>query len=313
MENVQEARGAPIVSGKQRLAHPVRPEESPMLLRRQHPWLYLAPALVVLAAVYFYPIGKLAVLSLSAPGGGIGFDNFRLLFQDPTFISALEHNAFLLLGVPISLVLALGLALLLFDGPKGSSIYRLAVFIPFVLPVPVIGIAMGLFLQRNGVLNQLLRALHLHFLALDWLGSPSLALPTVLGVIVWRNLGFGVLVFYARLMTLDRELLEAARVDGARGWRLRRFVIIPQLGSVISFYAMITTINMLSWVFNFIYVMTGGGPGGATTVSEYYTYQMAFPNQLQNLAAAAAIVVLIITVVGVAIRIGTSRNFVSLQ
>jgi len=255
-----------------------------MLLRRQHPLIYLAPALLVLGAVYLYPIIRLGVLSFSPQGGGFGLDNFRLLFQDPTFTAALEHNGVLLLGVPLSLLLALGLAMLLYDRPFASRLYRFAVFIPFVLPVPVIGIALSLFLQRNGLLNTFLRTLHLDFLALDWLGNTSLALPTVLGVIVWRNLGFGVLLFYARLMTLDRELLEAARVDGARGWRLRWFIIVPQLGSVISFYIILTTINMLSWVFNFIYVMTRGGPGSSTTVSEYYIYQMAFPNQLPNLA-----------------------------
>src|SRR3954453_3281058 len=180
-----------------------------MTLRRHNPLLYLAPALALIAAVYAYPLLRVIIQGFSASGGGYSLENYRLLFLDPVFVQAVKHNLFLMLGIPVSLVLALVLAIFLFERIKGAWLYRFALFLPFTLPIPVIGITLSYFLQLNGVLNTLLRDMGLGFAALDWLGDPSIALPSVLMAITWRYLGFGVLLFFARLMTIDRELIEA--------------------------------------------------------------------------------------------------------
>jgi ABC-type sugar transport system permease subunit len=112
------------------------------------------------------------------------------------------------------------------------------------------------------------------------------------GVIVWKEVGFGVILFVARLLSLPAETFEAARVDGARFFRLHWSVTVPQLGSVIAFYVVVEAITMVSWVFNYVYVISNGtgGPGDATQVTELYVYQTAFQYSAPDLAAAAAVI-----------------------
>jgi ABC-type sugar transport system permease subunit len=119
------------------------------------------------------------------------------------------------------------------------------------------------------------------------------------GVIIWKELGFGVVLLLARLLSLPAETFEAARIDGARFFRLHRYVTVPQLGGVIAFYVVVEAITMVSWVFNYVYVMTNGqgGPGDATIVSELYVYQTAFQYQAPEVAAAAAAILFAATFV----------------
>jgi ABC-type sugar transport system permease subunit len=122
------------------------------------------------------------------------------------------------------------------------------------------------------------------------------------GVIVWKELGFGVILFLARLLSLPAETFEAARIDGARFFRLHRYVTVPQLAGVIAFYVVVEAITMVSWVFNYVYVISQGtgGPGDATQVSELYIYQSAFQYSAPDLAAAAAVVLFGATLVLIA-------------
>ena len=230
------------------------------------------------------------------------FDNFRLTWSDPSFKTALGHNARLLLAVPTLAVLALLLSVLLYEGLRGWRFHRWAIFLPFVLPIPVIGVIFGQLLQFNGLVNEGLRAIGLAGLAQDWLGQPRWALWTMTAVIIWRELGFGVILFLARLLAVPTEMFEAARIDGAHFFRLHRHITVPQLSSVIAFYVVIESITMVSWVFNYVYVMTNGqgGPGDATQVTELYIYQSAFQYQSPEIAAAAAVMLFGATLVFIA-------------
>ncbi|MGQ9787682.1 MAG: carbohydrate ABC transporter permease, partial [Anaerolineae bacterium] len=147
----------------------------------------------------------------------------------------------------------------------------------------------------SGVLNEALIAIGLPQLALDWLGSPKLALWTIMFVIIWKEVGLGVVLFLARLMSVEEELFDAARIDGANWWRLQWHITIPQLSTVIEFFTVISVITMLSWVFNYVYVMTAGGPGNSTMVTELYVYLQGFRYNQMNLAAAASVLILVIT------------------
>jgi ABC-type sugar transport system permease subunit len=186
---------------------------------------------------------------------------------------------------------ALLLAVLLFEALRGWRFHRATVFLPYVLPIPVVAVVFGQILQLNGMLNQGLRGVGLGGIAFDWLGDPGWALWSMSGVIVWKELGLGVILFLARLLSLPAETFEAARIDGARFFRLHRYVTVPQLGGVIAFYVVIEAITMVSWVFNYVYVISNGtgGPGEATQVSELYIYQNAFQYSAPDLAAAAAV------------------------
>jgi ABC-type sugar transport system permease subunit len=280
-------------------AERARPRRRAVRLGRFEPLVWIAPALAVILFVFGYSMVELVRTSLTYQSKWSGLANFRAVLQDPEFKTALLHNARLLIAVPVLVVLAFLLSVLLFESLRGWRLHRATIFLPYVLPVPVIGVIFGQLLELNGLLNHLLRSAGLGFLALDWLGQPRWALWTMTGVIVWKEVGFGVVLFLARLLSLPAETFEAARIDGARFFRLHRFVTLPQLANVIAFYVVVEAITMVSWVFNYVYVMTNGqgGPGDATMVSELYIYQTAFQYSAPEVAAAAATILFGVTLV----------------
>ena len=262
------------------------------------PFFYLAPALAVLVVIFGYPVYSLVILSLQRQSQGkqifVGLTNYKLIFQDDVFIQALQHNGTLLICVPIMVVAALLLAILLFERIRGWQFYRTTLFLPYLLPITVVGLVFSYIFQFSGVLNGILNAIGLKFLALDWLGSTRLALPTLMFVIIWKEMGFGIILFLARLMSVDEELYDAAKIDGANWLQLHLNITIPQTSTVIEFFTVISIVTMLSWVFNYVYVMTSGGPGNATIVTELYIYLMAFEYSNMNLAAAVSVLLLLV-------------------
>ena len=278
-------------------------------LGRAEPVVWIAPALAVVVFVFGYSMVELAKTA-SKYDGAWTFANFQVTWSDPSFKTALTHNVRLLLAVPVLVLLSLLLSVLLYEGLRGWRFHRWAIFLPFILPIPVIGVIFGQLLQFNGFLNQGLRAVGLGGLAQDWLGQPRWALWTMTAVIIWRELGFGVILFLARLLAVPTELFEAAKIDGARFFRLHRYVTLPQLASVIAFYVVVEAIVMVSWVFNYVYVMTNGqgGPGDATQVTELYIYQTAFQYQSPEVAAAAAVMLFGATLVFIVVFFRIQRR-----
>jgi ABC-type sugar transport system permease subunit len=292
----------PLAPTERAAAVALRGRRRGLRLGRAEPLVWIAPAAAVVLFVFGYSMVELVRKALEYQGKWAGLANFRLTLSDPEFRTALEHNGRLLLAVPILVLLALVLSVLLFEGLRGWRFHRATVFLPYVLPIPVIGVIFGQLLQLNGLLNSALRSLGLGFLAVDWLGQPRWALWTMTGVIIWKELGFGVVLLLARLLSLPTETFEAARIDGARFFRLHRYVTVPQLAGVIAFYVVVEAITMVSWVFNYVYVISQGtgGPGDATQVSELYIYQSAFQYSAPDLAAAAAVVLFGATLVLIA-------------
>lgn len=261
------------------------------------PWII--PAAVMILFVFGYGLYQLFAQSFEYQGTWAGIDNFKLVLADPLFRTAIWHNALLLLVVPVLLVLALTIAILLFETKRGLRGYRATLFFPYILPIPVVGVVFGELLQFNGALNKLLHAVGLGGLASDWLGDPSRALWTMAAIIIWKEVGFGIILFLARLLSLPKEVFEAARLDGAGFFRLHLRVTVPQLRSLVFFYVVTEAIVMVSWVFNYVYVMTNGqgGPGTSTVVSELYIYRTAFQDQHPELAASAAVLLFAATLV----------------
>lgn len=266
---------------------------------RLTPLLYLAPMLALLLFVFAYPIASIFDFSTKrirgADGPFIGLDNYRSIVADPLFGESVLHNALLLLAVPILLVSALLVAAVLHDRPPLWRLYRTVLFIPFILAIPIVGTVFGNILQLNGALNVGLRSMGLEQLALDWIGNPAITLWTLMYVIMWREVGFGIILFSARMSALNEEIEEAARLDGAGWWSRLWYVTLPQLKSVIEFYVLISVITMLSAVFAYVYVMTRGGPGTATQVIELYIFNYAFRNNLPGVASAVAVLLFLIT------------------
>ncbi len=270
-----------------------------MHYRKYEPWLYLTPMFVVLILVFAYPLFRLIVLSMQRTSGGqetfVWLTNYRILFKDDVFLQAVKNNLTLLISVPIMVVVALLLAIFLFERIRGWRLYQNTLFLPYLLPITVVGLVFSYIFQLSGVLNSFLHLIGLDWLALDWLGSTRLALPTVMFVIVWKEVGLGVVLFLARLMSVEEELFDAARIDGTNWWQLQWYITVPQLAQVIEFFTIVAVITMLSWVFSYVYVMTAGGPGQATMVTELYVYQMGFRYNQMNLASAVSVLILIVT------------------
>ncbi|MFO1047343.1 MAG: sugar ABC transporter permease [Geminicoccaceae bacterium] len=263
------------------------------------PWLYAAPMMVFVAAIFAYPIVSLVKFSLQDASldpaqahTGASLANFHYILDDPLFRSALLNNLKLFMCVPIMLALSVILSAVLFERPRGWRIYRTILFVPYVLSIPTVGFVFGYIFQYQGALNAILRAGGLGGLAVDWLGSPTWAMRTIMFVIVWKELGFGIILCLARLMSVSEEYFEAARVDGAGWWQTLWYVTVPMLAPALAFYGIIELINMLSWVFAYIYVMTLGGPMNSTVVTEYYIYQQVFTNNIVGVGSAAGVVLL---------------------
>jgi raffinose/stachyose/melibiose transport system permease protein len=263
------------------------------------PFLYLTPMALLMLFVFGYPLVGIFNFSVrrirGVSGPFIGLENYRQVFKDNVFSEAVKHNLVLLIAVPILIIISILVAVILFERLRGWRIYRALIFVPYILAVPVVGVIFSNILQLNGIMNSTLRVVGLGGAALDWLGSPGLALWSVMGVIIWREVGFGIVLFLARLLSINEELIDSAKVDGANWWQRLIFVIIPQLRSVIEFYFVISVITMLAWVFSYIYTITRGGPGNATQIMELYIYNFAFRNQLPGMAAAVAVLLFLVT------------------
>lgn len=284
------------------------------------PWFYALPMAGFVGLTFAYPILSLLSYSLQhvgrsayVPSRFVGLANFRYIALDSLFLGAVSNNLRLFLCVPVLLVLSVLLAQLLHDRPRGWKIYRSLLFIPYILSIPVVGVVFGYLFQYQGQLNSGLRALGLDGLALDWLGSPALAMPTIMLVIVWKELGFGIILCQARLGSLGEHYFEAARVDGASWLQTLWHVTVPLLTPTLAFYAVVELINMLSWVFSYVYVMTLGGPQNSTVVTEYYIYQQVFQNSQIGVGAAAGVVLLAIVCALLAARQWLTRRLVNYE
>jgi ABC-type sugar transport system permease subunit len=267
--------------------------------RNLEPYLYIAPATLILALVFLYPIIQVVRLSFLQPlvGGksAVSLFNYQMVFEDPVFWQGVKNNGELLLTVPFMTLLGLLLAILLYERVIGWKIYRTLIYMPSILAVPTVGLAFVYLLGLNGIINTVLRHIGLGFIAQEWIGNATWVVPAIGLVIIYREVGFGVILFLARLMSLDAEILEAAEIDGANWWQKHAYVTIPQLSVVVEFFVIVEFITMLSSVFGYVYTMTAGGPSFASTVMEFYIWKHAFAFRTPGMASAVAVFLLIIT------------------
>ena len=269
---------------------------------RLTPYLYVAPLVALLAFVFAYPLVRIFEFSFKMvrgiDGPWIGFRNYQLVLGQDVFWEAVLHNLQLLLAIPVMVAVSLLVSILLFERVAGWKLYRIIVFVPFVLAIPIIAVVMKRMFQFSGPVNEVLHWLSLDFLALDWIGSSDVALWTVMILIIWRESALGIILFLARLLSLDESLVEAARIDGANWWQRARHIIIPQMRGVIEFYVVVSTITMLSAVFAYVYIVGGGrgGPGTSTTVVEFYIFNALIRTSLPGIASAASVLLFLVSV-----------------
>ncbi len=277
--------------------------------RREIPFaVYLIPSAVLFLAVILVPFVMNVGISLTRWDGigtprWTGLGNYTRLLSDGDFWASFEHNVALVVAMAIiPAIVGLVLAATLFDiigkrfGPRTASVLRACVYLPQVLPFAVAGIVWSWILAPdNGALNELLGKVGLGSLREDWLGDPELALYTVMGVMVWVQIGFPLIVFMAGLQRIDPALYEAAEIDGASWWRRFWHITIPQIRPEMYVVLLICTVAALK-SFDKIYILTRGGPGGATNVPAYTSWQNFFEKTQVGYGAAIATVLTLIIV-----------------
>lgn len=266
------------------------------------PYLYVLPLVALLAFVFGYPLVRIFEFSFKlvrgVDGPWIGLRNYELILSQSLFWESVLHNIQLLLAIPLMVAISLLISILLYERVTGWKLYRIIVFVPFVLAIPIIAVVMKRMFQFSGPVNELLRWASLDFLALDWIGSSDVALWTVMILIVWRESALGIVLFLARLLSLDEAVLEAGKLDGANWWQRVWHIILPQMRGVIEFYVVVSVITMLASVFAYVYVMGGGrgGPGTATMVIEFYIFNALIRTSLPGIASAASVLLFLVSV-----------------
>ena len=267
-------------------------------------FLYVLPGLAVILVFVAYPFLSIIQHAFTRWNGYgeatfIGLRNFEFLLGDQTFALALRNNLFFALSVPIQLVLPLVLAFLIHERIPGWRIYRWTYFLPVIYSTVVVGILARLVLQVDGPLNEALRALGLGGLTREWLGDPSTALPAILFVVVWANFGYNVVLYLAGMSSIDPQLPEAARIDGANQRQVLRHVYVPGLRRVMEIILVTSTITAFAYMFTYVFTITNGGPGFSTYVTEFAIYNNAFTFQRLGYACAMGLgLTLIISIAG---------------
>jgi len=274
-----------------------------MKVRKVEALLYLLPACSILGIVFFYPVMSLFYYSVMTYGAWqksfMGLENFRLILTDPLFHTALINNFRLLITVIILVPLSLVIAVLIFALRKGGRIYLSLTFVPYVVAIPASGIILSILLADSGLVNTFLRNVKLNFFALSWFGSSVMAINTLGAFIIWNQIGFGILVCFARLSGIDQSLFDAASIDGAIWWHRLRWILIPELSAVLRFLVLISVINILSWLFTYVYTTTRGAPGGSTDVLPLYIYRLGFTQFQVGQGCAAALILVGIVLVAI--------------
>jgi multiple sugar transport system permease protein len=254
---------------------------------------FLGPALAALALSLtnfdIYAVGDLGTL------GFVGVDNYATLLRDPLFWVAMRNTLFFVgVGGPLSVAVSLGVALLVdARGVRGRAFFRTVFFLPVVTTLVAVAVVWRfLYHPRLGLLDPLLVAAGLS--PIDWLGDPRWAMPALVGMAVWKNFGFNLVIFVAGLQAIPERLYEAARLDGAGAWQRFRHVTLPMLGPTFLFVTLTTAIGYLQ-LFAEPYVMTQGGPSNATLSVVLLMYREGF--RWWNLGYAAALAFVLFAVI----------------
>lgn len=268
---------------------------------------FLIPGLILLILIIGLPFLMSLWTSFTkwtgvGPQKFVGLDNYAKAFSDATFWASFTNNLLMIVAVTVvPAVLGLGLAVFLFDyfsrrfRPGVTAAIKAGIYLPQILPVAIAGIVWGWILDPNfGALNGILQSLGLGSWAHDWLGSADTALVSVMGIMVWFQIGYPLVIFLAALQRIDPQVMEAAALDGANWWhrfRIVSYLIRPEVLVVV----LTTTVYALK-LFGPIYVLTRGGPGHATIVPSYFAYQNFFEKANVGYGSAIATIMTLIIV-----------------
>jgi multiple sugar transport system permease protein len=265
--------------------------------RRSAAWWFVAPALLVIGVFFFLPVVAALALSftdfdiyaLADPRNlrVVGLRNYVQLLRTPLFWQAFGNTLyFVVVGVPLSLGVSFGAALLLHARvARWPAFFRTALFAPVVTTLVAVAVIWRYLLHPHyGLLNYALGQLGIP--AVDWLGDPRWAMPAIIMLAVWKNFGYNMIILLAGLQSIPEQLYEAARLDGASVWRQLRHVTLPMLAPIVAMVNILTIAGYFQ-LFAEPYVMTQGGPLQSTVSVLYFMYEEGF--KWWNLGSASAV------------------------
>ncbi|MDJ0708136.1 MAG: sugar ABC transporter permease [Leptolyngbyaceae cyanobacterium MO_188.B28] len=259
-------------------------------------WILLTPALLLLSLFVFWPILYLFYLSFTTGSftregvQWIGLQNYQRLLIDPDFWQVIKNTVYFSLATLLpSLGIPLGLAILLNQNLALRGLLRTAYFIPSITSLVAVGLGFRWLFQVDGPVNHLLSPLGVA--PINWLSSTTWAMPVLIILTTWKQIGFNMVVFLAGLQTIPTNRYEAAELDGADNWGQFWHITLPGLQPTLIFTAITTALFTLR-SFEQVYVITGGGPLNSTNILVYYIYEQAFAQFDFGYAAAAAAILL---------------------
>ncbi|QGZ41637.1 putative chitobiose transport system permease protein [Pseudoduganella flava] len=266
-----------------------------MKLRPLTPWLFLAPALVLLAVFSFWPVGYGSYLaftdySLIRETHWVGLDNFRYILDNEMFVTGLANSVLFLLMVPAVQVGALTLAVLVNNRLPGIRLFRAAYYVPVVTTVSVVGIMWGFMFHEQGTLNYALTVLRLVDAPVGWLSDERIALFAIMFVTMWRGLGWYMVMYLAALQAVPADMQEAAILDGANRWQRFWKITVPALRPTIAVCSILSVLAALK-AYQEVDVLTQGGPMNSTFTALYYAYDQGLKHLKLPRALAASFIV----------------------
>jgi multiple sugar transport system permease protein len=283
-------------------------------------WAFAAPAMIMLGLFFFVPVllafahsktdFDLYALANMDDLRFIGFGNYAELLQTPLFWKALGNTFyFVIVGVPLSIALSLGAALLLNGvASKLVGLFRTALFAPVVTTLVAVAVIWRYLLHtRYGMINYGLDNLGID--PVDWLGDPNWAMPAIIFFAVWKNFGYNMVILLAGLQTIPNDLYEAARIDGANAWQQFLHVTLPGLGPMLLLVSILTMAGYFQ-LFAEPYVMTQGGPVESTESVLYFMYEQGFKWWNLGFASAVAFILFVImfAITAIQYRFAKSRG-----
>ncbi len=281
-------------------------------------WLFVAPALALIAVFFVVPVVAGLLLSLTdfdlyaigTPEAArfVGLRNYTQALSNPEFWRALRNTLyFVVAGGPLSVIVSLVAALLLSAKlVRWRGLFRTIYFAPVVTTLVAVAIVWRyLYHPRYGLLDHMLGRLGIH--PIDWLGNPHWAMPAIILLAVWKNFGYNMLIFVAGLQSIPEELYEAAAIDGASAWRRFVHVTLPGLAPTFLFVGVTTMIGFFQ-LFSEPYVMTQGGPLRSTTSLVLLMYEEGFRWWRMGVASALAFLLLLITLIGTLVQMRLQKG-----
>ncbi len=298
---------------KQKLSHKINKKQ---MKKNLTAYSFILPNFLGFAIFTLIPVIFAFILSFlnwdgANPISFAGLDNFKRLMTDTTFKIALKNTlVYSIATVPLTLVASLGIAILLNKKIFGRNFFRTVFFFPYVASLVAVAVVWNMIFNPSmGVVNSFLMSLGITNPP-GWTSSTTWAMPVIVFVSIWKNMGYYMVIYLAALQGIPRDLYEAASIDGANGWQQFKKITLPMLTPTTFFVSIMLTISCFK-VFDLVYMMTQGGPGRSTTVLVSHIYNTAFKEFSYGYSSAISMILFMIVLLVTIVQFRGEKKWVS--